>query len=186
MTGFYELELEAATDGYRVAREILAVPARHLDEVNRRDAIEAVQKAAFVFQVFDEFSFARFALEIHRRKKWKQQGLPFVYRAFRSVASLKQFSKTRGKGGKQIIFMCRGSKDAYESISDWLYGRIHFFLSSLSTFSASAGSVAVMRGIRLGCLGTRRIVAMMFSKSNFNVMRLPDRSIIGGPIFSPI
>lgn len=31
--------------------EILAVPARHFDEVNRRDAIEPVQVADFVFEV---------------------------------------------------------------------------------------------------------------------------------------
>jgi hypothetical protein len=53
--------------------EILAIPARHFDEVNRRDAVEAVQVADFVFEVFDKFPFAILALEIGRGKAGKQQ-----------------------------------------------------------------------------------------------------------------
>ncbi len=53
--------------------EILAVPARHFDEVNRRDAIEAVQVADFVLEVFDDLPFAILALEIRRRKAAEQQ-----------------------------------------------------------------------------------------------------------------
>ena len=49
--------------------EILAVPARHFDEVNRRDAIEAVQMADFVFEVFDKLPFAILALEIRRERQ---------------------------------------------------------------------------------------------------------------------
>ena len=53
--------------------EILAVPARYFDEVNRRDAVEAVQVADFVFEVFDKLPFAILALEIRRRKTREQQ-----------------------------------------------------------------------------------------------------------------
>ena len=53
--------------------EILAVPARHFDEVNRRDAIEAVQVADLVFEVFDELPLTILALEIRRGKAGKQQ-----------------------------------------------------------------------------------------------------------------
>jgi len=52
--------------------KILAVqPA--FDEVNRGDAVEAVQVADLVFEVFDKLPFAILALEIRRRKARKQQ-----------------------------------------------------------------------------------------------------------------
>lgn len=53
--------------------ELLAVPARHFDEVNRRDAVESVQMADLVFEVFDELPLAILALEIRRRKAGKEQ-----------------------------------------------------------------------------------------------------------------
>ena len=53
--------------------EILAVPAWHFDEVNRRDAFEAVQVADFVFEVFDKLPLATVALWIRRGKTRKQQ-----------------------------------------------------------------------------------------------------------------
>ena len=53
--------------------KLLAVPARHFDEVNRRDAVEAVQVADLVFEVFDELPFAILALEIRRGKAGEQE-----------------------------------------------------------------------------------------------------------------
>lgn len=52
--------------------ELLVVPARHFDKVNRRDAVEAVQVADFVFEVFDKLPLAILALEIRRRKTGEQ------------------------------------------------------------------------------------------------------------------
>ena len=51
----------------------LFLQARHFDEVNRRDAVEAVQVADFVFEVFDKLPFAILALEIRRGKAREQQ-----------------------------------------------------------------------------------------------------------------
>ena len=48
--------------------EILVVPTRNRDELNGRDAVEAVEVADLVFDVFDEFPFAIPALEIRRRQ----------------------------------------------------------------------------------------------------------------------
>ncbi len=53
--------------------EILGVPAGHFDEVNRRDAVEAVQMADFVFEVFDKFPLAILALEIRRGKAGEEE-----------------------------------------------------------------------------------------------------------------
>jgi len=53
--------------------KILTIPAWHFDEVNRRDAIETVQMADLVFEVFDKLPLAILALEIRRRKAGEQQ-----------------------------------------------------------------------------------------------------------------
>ena len=53
--------------------EILAVPARHFNKVNWRYAIEPMQMADLVFEVFDELPLAIVALEIRRRKTREQQ-----------------------------------------------------------------------------------------------------------------
>jgi len=53
--------------------EVLALPARDFDEVNRRDAVDVLHMGDFVFEVLDTFPLAILALEIRGREVGEQQ-----------------------------------------------------------------------------------------------------------------
>ena len=68
----WRLRSSATHAAHRWSKSLL-VPARHVDKVYRRDAVEAMQVADFVFEVFDKLPFAILALEVGRRKAGEQQ-----------------------------------------------------------------------------------------------------------------